>query len=75
MLNFLCFKFCSQIFLDPNSHTESLAALLAERADCRSRTGNLKGCIEDATQSLEIKPSAEAYMKRAMAYESLEKYV
>eukprot|EP00112_Aurelia_sp_Birch-Aquarium-sp1_P014394 Seg3104.2 transcript_id=Seg3104.2/GoldUCD/mRNA.D3Y31 product="Sperm-associated antigen 1" protein_id=Seg3104.2/GoldUCD/D3Y31 len=59
---------------DPSSHTEFLAALLAERADCRSRTGNLKGCIEDATQSLEIKPSAEAYMKRAMAYESLEKY-
>ena len=60
---------------DPNSHPEALAALLAERACCKSRTGNLKGCIEDATQSLDIKPSAKAYMKRAIAYENLEKYV
>ena len=61
------------MFLDCKGYDQAIAVLLNNRAICKSKIGDCKGCINDATESLGITPSAKAYLRRAAAYETLEK--
>ena len=59
---------------DGKGHEHSIAVLLTNRATCKFKIGDCKGCVKDATESLEMRPSAKAFLRRAASYEHLEKY-
>ncbi|XP_064652393.1 sperm-associated antigen 1-like isoform X2 [Lineus longissimus] len=49
--------------------------LLSNRAACKSKIGDARGCIEDCNESLKLVPhSIKPLLRRAQAYEILEKY-
>ncbi|KAM8883972.1 sperm-associated antigen 1A isoform 1-T1 [Synchiropus picturatus] len=55
--------------------TEDLCILYSNRAACYLKDGNSTDCIEDCTKALELQPfSLKPLLRRAMAYESLERY-
>lgn len=57
-------------------HTLSLSTMLNNRAACHLKNGNSQACISDCTQSLQLVPiNVKALVRRAQAYEHLEKYV
>ncbi|KAK1331949.1 hypothetical protein QTO34_007626 [Cnephaeus nilssonii] len=52
-----------------------LSVLYSNRAACYLKEGNCGGCIEDCNRALELHPfSVKPLLRRAMAYETLEKY-
>ncbi|KAM3858496.1 sperm-associated antigen 1A [Diretmus argenteus] len=54
---------------------EDLCILYANRAACSLKDGNSTDCIQDCTRALELQPySLKPLLRRAMAYESLERY-
>uniref|UniRef100_A0A8C6WRQ8 Sperm associated antigen 1 n=1 Tax=Neogobius melanostomus TaxID=47308 RepID=A0A8C6WRQ8_9GOBI len=54
---------------------EDLCILYSNRAACYLKEGNSKDCIQDCTKALELQPfSLKPLLRRAMAYESLERY-
>ncbi|XP_054637409.1 sperm-associated antigen 1 isoform X1 [Dunckerocampus dactyliophorus] len=54
---------------------EDLCILYSNRAACYLKDGNSQDCIQDCTRSLELQPfSLKPLLRRAMAYESLERY-
>ncbi|XP_051727723.1 sperm-associated antigen 1A [Ctenopharyngodon idella] len=54
---------------------EDLCILYSNRAACYLKDGNSTDCIQDCTRSLELHPfSLKPLLRRAMAYESLERY-
>ncbi|XP_077446790.1 sperm-associated antigen 1A-like isoform X2 [Stigmatopora argus] len=54
---------------------EDLSILYSNRAACHLKVGNSPDCIEDCTKALELQPfSLKALLRRAAAYESLERY-
>ncbi|XP_046906532.1 sperm-associated antigen 1A isoform X2 [Hypomesus transpacificus] len=54
---------------------EDLSILHSNRAACHLKDGNSVDCISDCTRALELHPfSLKALLRRAMAYESLERY-
>ncbi|XP_024136940.1 sperm-associated antigen 1 isoform X1 [Oryzias melastigma] len=54
---------------------EDLCILYSNRAACFLKDGNSQDCIEDCTRVLELQPfSLKPLLRRAMAYESLERY-
>lgn len=54
---------------------EDLCILYSNRAACFLKEGNSTDCIEDCTRALELHPfSLKPLLRRAMAYESLERY-
>ncbi|XP_041964279.1 sperm-associated antigen 1 [Alosa sapidissima] len=54
---------------------EDLCILYSNRAACYLKDGNSSDCITDCTKSLELQPfSLKPLLRRAMAYESLERY-
>ncbi|XP_077599796.1 sperm-associated antigen 1A-like [Stigmatopora nigra] len=54
---------------------EDLSILYSNRAACHLKVGNSPECIEDCTKALELQPfSLKALLRRAAAYESLERY-
>ncbi|XP_029115851.1 sperm-associated antigen 1A isoform X2 [Scleropages formosus] len=54
---------------------EDLAILYSNRAACYLKDGNSADCIQDCTKALELQPfSLKPLLRRAMAYESLERY-
>lgn len=54
---------------------EDLCILYSNRAACYLKDGNCQDCIQDCTKSLELQPfSLKPLLRRAMAYESLERY-
>ncbi|KAM9738301.1 sperm-associated antigen 1A [Menidia menidia] len=54
---------------------EDLCILYSNRAACLLKDGNSSDCIEDCTKALELQPySLKPLLRRAMAYESLERY-
>jgi len=55
-------------------HDQSIAVLLSNRAICKVKIGDSKGCVKDATESLGIWPTAKAFLRIAAAYEHLENY-
>jgi len=58
-----------QSFLQP------LATFYSNRASCQTRMGNSKRCAADCDEAIKLSGgSAKMFLKRAEAYESLEKY-
>ncbi|XP_026202848.1 sperm-associated antigen 1A isoform X2 [Anabas testudineus] len=54
---------------------EDLCILYSNRAACYLKDGNSTDCIQDCTMALELQPySLKPLLRRAMAYESLERY-
>ncbi|XP_041648806.1 sperm-associated antigen 1-like isoform X1 [Cheilinus undulatus] len=54
---------------------EDLCILYSNRAACYLKDGNCQDCIQDCTRALELQPfSLKPLLRRAMAYESLERY-
>ncbi|KAI4898101.1 hypothetical protein NFI96_001765 [Prochilodus magdalenae] len=54
---------------------EDLCILYSNRAACYLKDGNSSDCITDCTRALELQPFfLKALLRRAMAYESLERY-
>nr|XP_020462431.1 sperm-associated antigen 1 [Monopterus albus] len=54
---------------------EDLCILYSNRAACYLKDGNCQECIQDCTSALELQPfSLKPLLRRAMAYESLERY-
>ncbi|TRY55581.1 hypothetical protein DNTS_005351, partial [Danionella cerebrum] len=54
---------------------EDLCILYSNRAACFLKDGNSSDCIEDCTRALELHPfSLKPLLRRAMAYDSLERY-
>ncbi|XP_055013597.1 sperm-associated antigen 1A-like, partial [Boleophthalmus pectinirostris] len=54
---------------------EDLCILYSNRAACYLKDGNSTDCIQDCTTALELQPfSLKPLLRRAMAYESLERY-
>uniref|UniRef100_A0A3Q4BRQ6 Sperm associated antigen 1 n=1 Tax=Mola mola TaxID=94237 RepID=A0A3Q4BRQ6_MOLML len=54
---------------------EDLCILYSNRAACYLKDGNSHDCIQDCTRALELQPfSLKPLLRRAMAYESLERY-
>ncbi|XP_022603320.1 sperm-associated antigen 1A-like [Seriola dumerili] len=54
---------------------EDLCILYSNRAACYLKDGNSTDCIQDCTKALELQPySLKPLLRRAMAYESLERY-
>ncbi|KAM6909719.1 sperm-associated antigen 1-like [Xenentodon cancila] len=54
---------------------EDLCILYSNRAACYLKDGNSQDCIQDCTRALELQPfSLKPLLRRAMAYESLERY-
>ncbi|XP_018414487.1 PREDICTED: sperm-associated antigen 1 [Nanorana parkeri] len=54
---------------------EELGILYSNRAACHLKDGNSLQCIEDCNKALELQPfSIKPLLRRAMAYESLERY-
>ncbi|XP_054477382.1 sperm-associated antigen 1-like [Anoplopoma fimbria] len=54
---------------------EDLCTLYSNRAACYLKDGNSQECIQDCTRALELHPfSLKPLLRRAMAYESLERY-
>nr|XP_020453171.1 sperm-associated antigen 1A-like isoform X1 [Monopterus albus]XP_020453172.1 sperm-associated antigen 1A-like isoform X1 [Monopterus albus] len=54
---------------------EDLCILYSNRAACYLKDGSSTDCINDCTKALELQPySLKPLLRRAMAYESLERY-
>uniref|UniRef100_A0A8C6SHX3 Sperm associated antigen 1a n=1 Tax=Neogobius melanostomus TaxID=47308 RepID=A0A8C6SHX3_9GOBI len=54
---------------------EDLCILYSNRAACYLKDGNSIDCIQDTTKALELQPfSLKPLLRRAMAFESLERY-
>ncbi|KAL7984149.1 hypothetical protein Chor_002719 [Crotalus horridus] len=54
---------------------EDLSILYSNRAACYLKEGNCADCIQDCNSSLELHPySIKPLLRRAMAYESMERY-
>ncbi|XP_070247959.1 sperm-associated antigen 1 [Myotis yumanensis] len=54
---------------------DDLSVLYSNRAACHLKEGNCSGCIDDCNRALELHPfSVKPLLRRAMAYETLEKY-
>ncbi|KAG7474950.1 sperm-associated antigen 1 [Solea senegalensis] len=54
---------------------QDLCVLYSNRAACSLKNGSSHDCIQDATTALELQPfSLKPLLRRAMAYESLERY-
>ncbi|XP_065844071.1 sperm-associated antigen 1-like isoform X2 [Oscarella lobularis] len=54
---------------------DAYASLLNNRAACHHRLGDCRSCIKDCDEGLSFNPKhAKLFMRRAFAYEALEKY-
>ncbi|XP_061615502.1 sperm-associated antigen 1A isoform X3 [Phyllopteryx taeniolatus] len=63
------------VYLAGISNPEDLCVLYTNRAACYLKDGNSADCIEDCTKALQLQPyHLKALLRRAMAYESLERY-
>ncbi|XP_045143166.1 sperm-associated antigen 1 [Echinops telfairi] len=58
-----------------SEHADELSILYSNRAACCLKGGHCSGCIQDCTRALELQPfSIKPLLRRAMAYETLERY-
>ncbi|XP_055966716.1 sperm-associated antigen 1 [Sorex fumeus] len=54
---------------------EELSTLYSNRAACRLKEGDCRGCVHDCCRALELRPfSVKPLLRRALAYEALEQY-
>ncbi|KAJ8020458.1 Sperm-associated antigen 1 [Holothuria leucospilota] len=60
---------------DEASYKSAISSLYSNRAACRLKVGDCQGCIEDCDTVLQLTPfNIKGYLRRASAYETLEKY-
>ena len=53
----------------------NLSLMYSNRAASQLKIGDLSGCVKDCTKSLELIPhSVKPLLRRAIAYEHLERY-
>lgn len=61
---------------DREVYPMGLSTLFSNRASCHLKSGDPKACVEDCTSALDLNPNnVKTYLKRAQAYEMLEKLV
>ncbi|XP_049628911.1 sperm-associated antigen 1 [Suncus etruscus] len=54
---------------------EELSILYANRAACHLKDGDCRGCVQDCSRALELRPfSVKPLLRRAVACETLERY-
>ena len=62
--------------VESGDHSQSLSIILSNRAACHFKNGDCRGCINDATRSIELVPvNLKSFVRRAQAYETMEKLV
>ena len=61
------------LFLDQAGFENALATLFSSRAICQMKMGHCRKCIHDCDKSIQFAPSMKAFLRRASAYETLEK--
>ncbi|XP_065652616.1 sperm-associated antigen 1 isoform X5 [Hydra vulgaris] len=59
---------------DSTGFEQALATLLCNRAACYLKSGHCDDCITDCTESINLFPTLKAFLRRATAFETLEKY-
>ena len=60
---------------DEVSQAVNLSVLYSNRAACKLKTGDCHDCVTDCTKALDLVPgSVKPLLRRAAAYETLEKY-
>ncbi|XP_047145860.1 sperm-associated antigen 1 isoform X2 [Hydra vulgaris] len=59
---------------DSTGLEQALATLLCNRAACYLKSGHCDDCITDCTESINLFPTLKAFLRRAAAFETLEKY-
>ncbi|XP_011402495.1 PREDICTED: sperm-associated antigen 1-like [Amphimedon queenslandica] len=71
-----CYTKCIQLLeKESGDHSQSLSIVLSNRAACHFKNGDCRGCINDATRSIELVPvNLKSFVRRAQAYETMEKY-
>ena len=75
-LKFLFSVYDMNILFSDERQAYNLAQVYSNRAACKTKIGDCSGCIEDCSRSLALTPhQLKALMRRAVAYEHLEKYV
>ncbi|XP_048452066.1 sperm-associated antigen 1 [Rhincodon typus] len=68
-------KAIAELFESGVESPQELSILHSNRAACYLKEGNCTECIKDCTRALELQPfSVKPLLRRAMAYESLERY-
>ncbi|GCC29023.1 hypothetical protein chiPu_0007459 [Chiloscyllium punctatum] len=68
-------KAIAELFESGVESPQELSILHSNRAACYLKDGNCTECIKDCTRALELQPfSVKPLLRRAMAYESLERY-
>lgn len=68
-------KAMTELFESGVDCPEELSILHSNRAACHLKDGNCNECIKDCTMALELQPfSIKPLLRRAMAYDSLERY-
>lgn len=60
---------------DQNDFKNALAVLFSSRAMCEMKTGRCRECIHDCNKSLNFTPTVKAFLRRAAAFETIEKYL
>ena len=54
----------------------NLSVLYSNRAACKFKTGDCRGCVDDCDLALDLSPGApKPILRRAMAFETLERSV
>ncbi|XP_040586380.1 sperm-associated antigen 1 isoform X2 [Mesocricetus auratus] len=65
----------AQLEPEGSASADELSILYSNRAACYLKEGNCSGCIQDCNRALELRPfSVKPLLRRAMAYETIEKY-
>lgn len=64
---------CCNFLIDSKAYRTSLATLFSNRAACYMKTGDCQQCIKDSNKSIEFQSTPKAFVRRATAYETLEK--
>ena len=62
-------------FLDVQGYEQAVSILFSNRAMCEMKIGRLKDCVHDCNKSIQYYPTVKAFLRRAAAYETLEKLV
>lgn len=71
---YLFLKLSYILYSDEASYKSAIGSLYSNRAACRLKVGDCQGCIEDCDTVLQLTPfNIKGYLRRASAYETLEK--
>ena len=70
------YKHAFLVYFSVDDQIVNLSLMYSNRAACQLKTGDLAGAVRDCTRSLQLIPhSVKPLLRRAMAYEHLERYL